>query len=140
MILRIAATLLFCFTALAATAQDPSPDLGQDIPPDEWRALALGQTLVYVIGGDLFAYERYAISGNQVELQLSNGDCLFGTWTHSQNAYCFDWGDETPACFRHVRRGEDIFIIEQHLGQDTGGIQQMVGTTEAPLLCGQNMS
>ena len=52
-----------------------------DIPPAEWRDMALGRTLIYTIEGDFFALERYAQSGNRVELQLSSGECLSGTWS-----------------------------------------------------------
>lgn len=111
-----------------------------DIPLEEWRNLALGRTLVYMIGPDFFAFERYAKTGNRVELQLSNGECLSGTWSHAGTAYCFDWGDAEPACFRHVREGEDIIIIQLENGEDTELTQQMTGFTDAPLTCGMQMS
>lgn len=132
---RIVLTVATCLPIFAIAQDAPT-----DIPPDEWRDLAMGRTLVYTIGDDVFAYERYPNSGNRVELQLANGECLTGTWTHNQNVYCFDWGDTAPACFRHVRDGDDILIIEQRDGADSANVQQMVGTTDAPLLCGQQMS
>ena len=136
---RLALTALALHLAVASPLL-AADDLPIDIPPDEWRELAMGRTLVYMIGDEVFAYERYPMSGNRVELQLSTGECLSGTWTHSEDTYCFDWGDDTPACFRHVRMGEQIVIIQQEAGEDTDAIQQMVGATDLPLLCGQQMS
>jgi len=111
-----------------------------DIPVEEWREMALGKTLTYMIGPEFFALERYAPTGNRVDLQLNTGECLVGTWTHSGNTYCFDWGDVQAACFRHVRTGDGISIIQMDNGVETTNIQQMVNITDAPLSCGQNMS
>ena len=111
-----------------------------DIPPDEWRELALGRTLTYMIGDEFFALERYAPTGNRVELQLNNGECLAGTWSHSDNVYCFDWGSGRNACFRHVRAGSEIVIIQMDGEVETSKIQHMTQISDAPLSCGENMS
>ncbi len=111
-----------------------------DIPVEEWRELALGKTLTYRIGEEFFALERYAPSGNRVDLQLNTGECLAGTWSHVGNSYCFDWGDDRAACFRHVRTGDAIAIIQMDNGVETNNIQHMTNISEAPLSCGQNMS
>jgi len=44
-----------------------------DIPVEEWREMALGKTLTYMIGPEFFALERYAPTGNRVDLQLNTG-------------------------------------------------------------------
>lgn len=138
---RIVASILVSASSLFMVVPSYAADeVPIDIPPGEWKELALGRTLVYMIDGELFAYERYPKTGNQVELQLATGECLSGTWSHSDNAYCFDWGAATPACFRHVRVADQIMIIQQENGEDTDAMQQMVGATDAPLLCGQQMS
>jgi len=111
-----------------------------DISVDEWREMALGKTLTYMVGPEFFALERYAPTGNRVDLQLNTGECLAGTWSHSGNTYCFDWGDDRAACFRHVRTGDGISIIQMDNGVETSNIQQMVNITDAPLSCGQHMS
>lgn len=111
-----------------------------DIPVEEWRKMALGRTLTYMIGDEFFALERYAKQGNRVELQLNNGECLAGTWTHSENVYCFNWGGERDACFRHVRVGTDIMIIQMDGEIETSNVQQMTNISDAPLSCGQQMS
>ncbi len=130
---------IFLCLAMPALASDETPQSG-DIPVEEWRSMALGRTLTYMIGGTFFALERYAPDGNKVELQLNTGECLAGTWTHAGSTYCFDWGDERAACFRHVRAGQDILIIQVDNGVETDNIQLMTNISDAPLNCGQNLS
>jgi len=130
------AFLLLTSTALAGETQD----LGEDISLEDWRKMAMGKTLTYKIGPDFFALERYATSGNRVDLQLNTGECLAGTWSHSNNTYCFDWGDTRAACFRHIRNGDTILIVQMDNGQETTNIQQMTQISDAPLSCGQHMS
>ena len=133
--------ILIAFMLLATTAfAGESTQKSGDIPVEEWRKLALGKTLTYMIGPEFFALERYATSGNRVDLQLNTGECLAGTWSHSGNVYCFDWGDERAACFRHVRTGDTINIIQMDNGVETSNVQQMTQITDAPLNCGQHMS
>ena len=111
-----------------------------DIPPEEWRELALGRTLTYRIDGNFFAIERYSRTGNFVEHQLANGECLAGTWNHQGNAYCFNWDSGNPACFRHTRHGGRIIIIQLENGVDTELTQEMTAIGDAPLSCSQNLS
>lgn len=121
----------------SGSAQDDSL---QDIPETEWRDMALGRTLTYMVGDAPFAIERYSRTGDQVELQFANGECFTGTWTHTENLYCFDWGYDRPHCFRHVRAGDRILIINVVDGEESGDIQEMTQVSDAPLACGQNMS
>ena len=111
-----------------------------DISAEEWRRLALGKTLTYSVEGKPFALERYAYSGNQVELQFADGECFSGTWIHSGNLFCFDWGFERAHCFRHVSVGGRILIINVVDGEETGSVQEMTKISNAPLACSQNMS
>lgn len=131
------ALLIFMLLSTAAFAADEAPVATGDIPVEEWREMALGRTLTYRVGPDFFALERYAPTGNAVELQLNTGECLSGVWSHSGNAYCFDWGDARPACFRHVRQGDEILIIHLENGVETQNLQHMTAITDAPLSCGQ---
>ena len=130
---------------LAALLLLAAPGLAQDdslvdIPVDEWREMAAGRTLTYTIGDQIFALERYARTGNQVELQFADGSCFTGTWTYQDNLYCFDWGYDRPHCFRHVRSGDQILVFNVVDGVATGDVQEMVRITDAPLACGQNLS
>ena len=111
-----------------------------DLSAEEWRKLALGKTLTYAVEGQPFALERYALTGNQVELQFADGECFTGTWTHSGNLFCFDWGFERAHCFRHVSVGGRILIINVVDGEETGSVQEMTKISNAPLACSQNMS
>lgn len=131
--------LVLALTILAAPAGAQDDGL-KDIPVEEWREMALGRTLTYSINGSFFALERYARTGNRVELQFSNGQCSTGTWTHSGNLYCFDWGFERPHCFRHVRAGDQILVINIEDGAQSGEIQEMTAVSDAPLICGLQMS
>lgn len=135
--MRVLLSLLLLSSPVTAGEAVPQ---GGDIPVEDWRKMALGKTLTYMIGSEFFALERYAPTGNRVDLQLNTGECLAGTWSHAQNSYCFDWGDDRAACFRHVRTGEGITIIQLDNGVETSNIQQMTSVSDAPLNCGQNMS
>jgi hypothetical protein len=108
----------------------------EDIPLEEWRAMAMGRTLTYRIGGEFWALERYVPGTDQVVLQFHDGTCLFGTWTFEAPHYCFHWEGEGTSCFRHARHGEDILIIETIAGIDTGSIQTMTEISNTPLTCG----
>ncbi len=136
--MRVLFTLVFALgTMAAAHAQDDSLT---DIPVEEWRELALGRTLTYQIGGAPFALERYARVGNQVELQFADGTCYTGRWKHVDNLYCFDWGDTRDHCFRHVRVGNQILVINVVDGAQNGDIQEMTHISDAPLNCSLGMS
>lgn len=127
---------------LSATSVSASDELfpDADISEADWRNLALGKTLTYRIGDTFFALERYAISGNRVEIQLSSGECLSGTWSHSGNAYCYSWESSPPVCFRHLNVNDEIIVVQVENGQPTDNIQTMTNISEAPLSCGQNLS
>lgn len=148
---------LLALIALPVAGQDSAPDKAEtkeaplvsgadlvagmtDIPVEEWRSLAMGKTLVYQVGPDLFALERYPLTGNRVELQLNTGECYSGVWNHQGQAYCFYWDADQPACFRHMRRGDEIVIVELQDGAPTDRTQTMTQITNASLACGQHMS
>ena len=142
--------LLALLAPLAALAQDlpgagrENPALGQagdvagarDIPVEDWIAMTEGRTLTYRINGAFFALEHYYPRSNRVTLQSSDGRCLQGTWNYQAPRYCFFWDDEPPACFRHVRLGEEILIIETQDGRDTPSTQLMSGVSDTPVTCG----
>ena len=145
-------TLLFLalLAPFAAAAQDlpgadrDIPTLGQagdiaaarDIPVEEWIAMTDGRTLTYRINGAFFALEHYYPHSDRVTLQSSDGRCLQGTWIYQAPRYCFFWDDEAPACFRHVRLGGEILIIETQDGRDTTSTQLMSGVSDTPVTCG----
>jgi len=102
--------------------------------------MRIALALILLATSAMAALERYAETGNRVDLQLNTGECLAGTWSHSGNVYCFDWGDDRASCFRHVRTGDTISIIQMDNGVETTNIQQMTQISDAPLSCGQHMS
>ncbi|MEM8572780.1 MAG: hypothetical protein AAGG56_18055 [Pseudomonadota bacterium] len=142
MISRLACvlSLLFApFWALATESQavEEAPFLegAEDIPLEEWTAMAMGKTLVYRIDGQLWALEYYYPGTNYVTLQLHDGRCMSGTWDYSDSVYCFHWDSDGTACFRHARVGDEILVIETPSDDRIPLIQHMAAVTDAPLTC-----
>ncbi len=136
---RVATTLcIMMLCAGSAGAESLSERISEavDIPVEDWRDMAQGRTLTYRMNDEFFALERYARAGNAVTLQLANGQCLEGTWSYEAPIYCFDWGSDGMACFRHTRLGDDIYIVQTEEGADTANIQQMVAVNDVPVTCG----
>jgi hypothetical protein len=133
------ALLLAGMLAAPAAATEPAdaPIPGAvDIPPGEWSEMAAGRTLSYAIGGRFWALERYEAQGDGVALEFRDGTCLVGRWEYVAPLYCYHWEGEGTSCFRHVRVGDDILILETEGGQATGAIQVMTGVSDVPLACG----
>ena len=128
---------LVCALGGAAPAQEmqPVPEGAEDIPVEEWTAMAMGKTLVYRIDGQLWAHEHYFPGTNHVMLQLYDGSCMSGTWDYSEPLYCFHWDVEGTACFRHARRGDEILILEAAASEGVPLIQEMTAVTDIPLQC-----
>ncbi|CAN5802462.1 hypothetical protein BH23PSE1_BH23PSE1_17530 [soil metagenome] len=139
---RPAAALVALFAAailppaLAAETARDRIAAAEDIPVEEWLALASGRTLTYRIDGEFWAMERYARGSSEVMLQFGDGSCLAGTWDYEAPFYCFHWDGEGTSCFRHARHDGDILIIETLGGEDTGAVQTMTGVSDTPLACG----
>lgn len=136
-------TLLAVLLALAAPAGagETGDQTGlTDIPAAEWAAMAEGRTLTYEIDGALWARERYHAGTDQVTLEFYDGTCMEGRWDHAPPHYCFHWEAEGTSCFRHVRNGGEILILETRDGVETGAVQTMTGVSDAPLACGGAIS
>jgi hypothetical protein len=103
---------------------------------EEWAAMASGRTLTYRIDGELWAMEHYVPGTDRVVLQFQDGTCINGTWDFAAPLYCFHWEVEGTSCFRHVRSGDEILILETVDGVDTGAVQVMTGVSDTPLACG----
>jgi hypothetical protein len=108
----------------------------ENIPVEEWKAMAMGRTLTYRINGELWAFEHYHPGTNRVTLQLYDGSCLQGTWEYAEPLYCFNWEGQGTSCFRHARVDGGIVIVETQDGQDTPLTQDMSGVSDLPLTCG----
>lgn len=136
--LALAVALTGALAPLAGATEPAEPPLrgAIDIPPEEWTAMAAGRTLTYSIGGRLWAYERYDTASDGVALEFRDGTCLVGRWDYVAPLYCYHWEDQGTSCFRHVRLGEDILVLETESGLATGAIQVMTGVSDTPLSCG----
>ena len=134
--LAVALAILALLPAASQTAPQNRLAEARDIPLEEWRAMATGRTLVYRIDGELWALEHYFPGGNAVALQLFDGTCLQGTWDSEAPLYCFHWDGQGTSCFRHVRLGSEILVIETAGGEDTAMTQEMTGVSDAPVSCG----
>ena len=123
---------------LPAASQSPAERIAEaeDIPVEEWTAMAMGRTLTYRIGGELWAFEHYHPGTDRVTLQLYDGACMEGRWDYAAPIYCFYWEGEDKACFRHARLGDEIIVIESLDGVDTPMTQSMTAVTDMPLACG----
>lgn len=129
------ALLLLAAPAAATELRGPIPGM-TDIPIEEWREMADGRTLTYMIGGELWALERYQRGTNRVTLEFYDGTCLEGAWDYDPPFYCFHWEGEGTSCFRHVRLGSEILVLETRDGAETGGLQVMTGASDTLLACG----
>lgn len=137
-LLMIAACALLALCQPAA-AQAVPDNLGEavDIPPEDWRAMAAGQTITYRIGGAFWAMERYADQGNGVTLQFQDGECAEGVWEYVAPLYCFHWVELGTSCFRHARIDDRIIVIETQDGAETGSVQDVSDISQIPLVCGR---
>jgi hypothetical protein len=129
--------LLAPATALEAAQPTPQP---ADIPVEEWRAMASGRTVTYRIDGELWALEHYFPGTNRVQLQLYDGTCLEGTWDYRAPHYCFHWWGQGTSCFRHIRVGGAIVVIQTEGGADTALTQDVTAVGDTPLTCEPGVS
>jgi len=130
-----AAAVAVILLTLPGASQAPA-DRGDNIPVADWKAMAMGHTLTYRINGEFWAMEHYYPGTNRVTLQLYDGSCMQGTWDYTDPLYCFYWEGQDPSCFRHVRVGDEIQIIESKDGADTPLTQSMTSVSDIPLTCG----
>lgn len=141
------AYMLFLAVALGAIEANATERPGQppegglpDIAVQEWTELTAGKTVTYRIDGQFWALERYVAGTNRVMIQFSDSSCLEGTWEYVEPLYCFHWIGEGTSCFRHVRMGEEILVLETERGVETGDVQVMTGVSDTPLACGPAIS
>ena len=134
-LIALVAALALPLPLLAGPLTERSP-AAEDIPVEEWIAMATGRTLTYRIDDRFWAMERYEPGTNRVRLQLNDGTCMDGTWDYSAPHYCFHWNEVGTACFRHVRQDGEILIIETRDGVDSPMVQTMTGVSDIPLACG----
>jgi hypothetical protein len=133
-----AAAVVALLLVLPAASRSPAErtDPAENIPVEEWVAMASGRTLTYRINGEFWALEHYFPGTNRVQLQLYDGTCMDGTWEYTAPHYCFHWEGHGTSCFRHARLGTEILIIESLGGVDTPMTQSMTAVTDTPLACG----
>lgn len=134
--------LALAMTALPVLAEPlPVPLSGAvDIPLEEWSAMSKGRTLVYRIGGEVWALEYYYPGTDRVALQLNDGECLQGTWDYTEPYYCFHWESQGTACFRHARLNGEILVMETGDGSGVPNVQHMSAVTDIPLSCVPNLT
>lgn len=138
--LVLLAALLAAAAPARAAPPEPHPAAGEvagleNIPVAEWIEMAEGRTLTYRINGEIWAREYYEPGTDRVSLQRPNGECMTGTWDYESPHYCFHWDLEGTACFRHVRDGDRIWVIQTEMGVDTPRLQEMTGVSDRPLIC-----
>ena len=82
-----------------------SQDLPRDVPVEEWRAQALGNSVHYYIGEDYIGREFWLPDGRSVRYEDAQGNCQDGAWFHKDDVYCFAWPGSF-ICARHVEIAE----------------------------------
>ena len=125
----------------AVTSSDaplaPMPDAatlaerGEDVPPEEWRALAAGRTVWYSDAVGLWGRERYDPERDEVTFQFSTGECVNARWRHQGVLYCFDFGAGFPHCFRHMRMDGRLWVVGVQ-----GSVQEVSRIDDSPVDCG----
>jgi len=136
------AVLMLSVASARAATDDPPGEIfptAKAIPEAEWRRMVRGRTVTYRIGPDLWAFERYAASGNGVEIQLMDGTCMTGRWTFEDGAYCFNWTSELNSCFYHLRTEDQILIVPVVDGGEAA-VQTVSAISDLPLTCGPTLS
>lgn len=110
--------------------------IAPEITFEEWRDMTAGQTVVYEIDGDTYAYEAYRLTSNGVYIKLEDGSCFEGTWYMEESAFCFDWEDTSLDCFHHKRLGDSLYVVGLEDGLETGEIQKISEIAPIPVQCG----
>lgn len=133
--LAFAPFLVLAVPASAAEGTAPAEDAGalRDIPPADWRQMTRGQTVTYRMGGEIWARESYALSGDTVAIRLADGTCMEGVWSWTDGTYCFAWSSGELSCFRHVRADGEILVIPTDSG---GAVQTVSDISPGPVACG----
>lgn len=137
----LAASLVLLATSVSATeteAQGPAEPV--DIGPAEWSDMASGRTISYAIDGEVWAREYYAPTGDRVVLKFNDGSCLNGSWDYTEPLFCFHWEGNGTSCFRHVRLGGAILVLETEQGAETGGVQIVAGVEDVALDCSGDLT
>lgn len=111
-----------------------------DIGPDEWRAMVMGRTVTYRIGGEIWAQEAYDTVSDAVAIRLADGTCMHGVWDWQDGVFCFAWSGGERSCFRHVRAQDRILVIPVQDGFAGGTIQTVSAIGDLPLACGPALS
>lgn len=125
---------LFAPLAFALSAPAGGHSAEAAIPLEEWRALTLGKTVHYSIGGRPAGREYYPEAGDFAVFLTPDGMCVEGPWAFDEGRFCFLYG-EALQCFAHLRRGDDIVSRPE-----AGGDEQIVAriSKDEPISCDAN--
>ncbi len=137
----VTSLLLGLATAVSATEADTRGATAlQDIGQAEWSDLTSGRTLSYSIDGEIWAREYYDPNSDRVVLKLNDGTCMNGRWEFSEPLFCFHWDESGTACFRHVRFGDEILVLETDNGVENGAVQVVEGISNLAPDCSGDLT
>ncbi len=131
-------TAVIAFFPLMSYGQTLQEQLADapNISFEEWRDMTAGQTVVYEIDGNIYAYEAYRRGSNKVTIEVEGVVCEEGTWYMQGTTFCFDWPGNAPNCFNHKRLGDDIYVVGVVDGVETDDIQKVIEIAPIPVACG----
>lgn len=115
---------------MAAQAQGAGPAVSgeADISLEDWRALSSGKTLYYYTSRGLLGREYFVPGGDRAVFIYFDGQCFDGSWSWNDGLYCFEY--DARHCFRHLRRGERLFVRDLD-----GDEQDILEITDEVLSC-----
>ena len=108
------------------------------ITESQWRELTAGNTVIYELDGQVFAYEQYLDDGSLFLIRTDDQSCQRGTWFMRGTAFCFNWEIERQVCFHHKRLGDAIYILELRNGIEINEYQRVIAIEPRPMQCGQD--
>ena len=111
----------------------PSQPPSRPMTPSDFAAYAVGRTLSYASGGEVWGQEQY-LANHRVMWAFTGQDCQFGSWYPQGDAVCFVYeGDETPKCWNFFMGPGGL--IAELIGDNSFTPLSEVGQSSHPLEC-----
>ena len=141
------ALALACLLPLPALADPPNAgrmdvtpsvaDLGPPLSASEFEAYALGKTLTYGAGGEVWGQEEY-LPGRQVVWAFTDQPCEYGAWTEEQSdtnapMICFLYEDNPNTnCWQFFKGKSGLVAL--FVGDGNTALSEVAQTSQ-PMQC-----
>ncbi len=129
--------LALCLIPLPALADPPSAQLGAPLSATQFEAYAIGKTLTYAEGGQVWGQEEY-LPDHQVVWAFTDQPCQYGTWTEGPAAgngpqICFVYSDSPEQnCWQFYLGTAGLVAV--YIGGGPTALSE-VAQTNAPMQC-----